>query len=139
MIPRRWRTVSHRPAKVQIIPLIDVMFLLLCFFVYATVNMVVQQGIYVDLASSGTSESLEKKTETIIVSVNEEGEYYLNKKSMNQKRLMKELKRIKESKANTTVVVNADRQATHGQVITLLDMVRRSGVDQAVFAVDPES
>ena len=73
----RWRKQISRKARVEIIPLIDVMFLLLCFFVYSTMNMVVQQGIFVDLASSDSSDVLQEDQRFIIVSVDKTGHIVL--------------------------------------------------------------
>lgn len=135
----RWRKQISRKARVEIIPLIDVMFLLLCFFVYSTMNMVVQQGIFVDLASSDSSDVLQEDQRFIIVSVDKTGQFYMNKKPISRTGLLSKLERLKQSPQKPTVVVNADKNASHGQVVVLLDLVRKSGIGQAILAVEPES
>lgn len=134
----RWRAAAVRRGRIEIVPLIDVMFLLLCSFVYATMNMVVQKGIFVDLASSETSQSLPEEKEVTTVSVDRAGTFYLDRRPVSREALASALARLGRSPKKPTVVVNADKSAAHGQVIQLLDLVRKSGVGQAVFAVEPE-
>lgn len=135
----RWRhTAVARRARVEIVPLIDVMFLLLCSFVYATMNMVVQQGIFVDLASSETSEGVQDDKRLVVVSVDRKGTYYIDKRRVSRRELLTALEEVRKRSAKPTVMVNADKDASHGQVVELLDLVRKSGVGQAVFAVQPE-
>ena len=129
---------TTRKSRVEIIPLIDVMFLLLCFFIYATMNMVVQQGIFVNLASSETSQVTPQDTEDIVLSVDREGTYYMNEAPVSKNELISRLKMVQD-RAHYSVVVNADEDATHGQVIGLLDLVRKNGIEEAIFAVEPQS
>jgi len=133
----RRKLKSSRKARIEIIPLIDVMFLLLCFFIYATMNMVVQQGIFVDLASSKTSKATPTDTQQLVLSVDKNGQYYANQRFISKKALSQRLKQIKNS-YGTQVVVNADKEASHGQVVGLLDLVRQNGIEEAIFAVEPE-
>ena len=134
----RWRSFKPRKARVEIIPLIDVMFLLLCFFVYATMNMVVQQGIFVDLASSKSSSAVER-SKFVVVSVDAEGTFYLDKKPMSRIALEDALRGIKNLPEFKSIILNADKEAKHGQVVKLLDMIRKSGVKMAIFAVEPQA
>ncbi len=133
---RRRISQSSRGAPVEIIPLIDVMFLLLCFFVYATMNMVLQKGISVNLASSTTYEEVEGREEPITLSVDKDSKIYFNKEPITREELLFYLRGLKETGQEKTVIISADKDATHGQVIALLDIVRRSGLREAVFAVE---
>jgi biopolymer transport protein ExbD len=100
--------------------------------------MMVQRGISVELASSQSSGEV-RGTEFIVVSVDKSGKYFLNKKAVSEKELSAFLIKMKTSAEKNTVIVSADKEAYHGQVIKLLDIVRRSGVKTAVFSVRQEN
>ncbi len=135
-----WREKRTRKSRVEIIPLIDVMFLLLCFFVYASINMVAQQGIFVDLATSQSSEPLsdEQANAALFVSIDKDGHYYLNRSRTSRDRMIKVLESVADDPRKRDVVVQADETVPHGKVVGLLDIVRMSGVKTAVFAVEPD-
>jgi len=97
--------------------------------------MVLQKGIFVDLASSTTYESVEETEGPITLSVNKESQIFFNKEPISREDLMFYLKGLEKTRSERVVVINADRDATHGQVIALLDLVRQSGLSQAVFTV----
>lgn len=135
-----WREKRTRKSRVEIIPLIDVMFLLLCFFVFASVNMVAQQGIFVDLAASSSSEPLsDTQTNTaLFVSINKDGQYYLNRRRVSRDRMIKVLETTANDPRRKDVIIQADEAVPHGMVMGLLDLVRLSGIEHAAFAVEPE-
>ncbi|MCB0339955.1 MAG: biopolymer transporter ExbD, partial [Bdellovibrionales bacterium] len=68
---------SRRRARVDIVPLIDVMFLLVAFFMLLSISMVFQKGISVDLSVSGTSETNSEQLEPLVISITSLGEYFL--------------------------------------------------------------
>ena len=115
------------------------MFFLLATFMMVSLSMVKNHGISVSLASSETSEAVRQDDRTVVVSVDKSGRYYLDKNTVSRGQLETALAKVRRNSRKQTVVVNADKSASHGQVITLLDIVRKSGVGQAVFAVDAEN
>lgn len=124
---------------VSIIPLIDVMFLLLCFFVFLTLAMVLQEGIPVELASaeSGDPRTIEK--DQLVVSVKSNGALFLNKKKMTEKKLLEKLKQVAEQSADRVVLINAARRSEHQRVMSAMDLIREAGLSNVVFTVKPEA
>lgn len=139
-IPEGFRSKcqQQRRARVEIIPLIDVMFLLVAFLMVTSISMVVQKGIFVDLASARSSSDHNRDSEVLVISVNQSGELFLNRKTIDEKELLQELEAAVALDKNRSVIINADRDARHGAVISALDLVRQSGLHNIVFSTEPD-
>lgn len=122
---------------IDIIPLIDVMFLLLCFFIFITMAMVVQEGVNVDLARAESSQSVQDQ-DPIVISVKESGSLFLNKEEMSDEALRSTLRNRAESDSEQPVFINADEEARHTRVMFALDSVRRAGLSNVTFTVKPK-
>lgn len=127
-----------RKARVEIIPLIDVMFLLVAFFMVVSMSMVMQKGIFVDLSPAETADSSMKEDNSLIVSVDEEGIFYLNKEVIELVSLKEFLMKKARFNKDTDVVINADKKARHEMVVQALDVVRKSGLHNVIFSVEPK-
>lgn len=140
----RWHRRSPRRARVEMIPLIDCMFLLLTFFIYIATAMVLQRGIPVDLAHASSGEPLTKEVKPIHVFIRSSGELYLEEMPVTAADLSSRLHAFVVSDASTgsgfprPVVVNADKGVLHERVVEVLDLARESGVSQVVLAVEPK-
>ncbi len=116
----------QRPARIEMIPLIDTVFLLLVFFIYAAISMTVHRGIPVDLPAAPSS--IVNKEDYLSISVTEEGKVFLNKIEVSLVELPDLLSQEKGRSPEIKVFINADKKAYHGLVIKVLDAVRRSGI-----------
>lgn len=136
----RWRNkMNAQKARVEMIPLMDCMFLLLCFFIYVTMTMVVQKGIFVDLAKAETGESIkEEEKKSLYLTVNRQGELFIDKDPVTKEALPQKLRQFRQQHKDGIVVLNADKGTIHETVMGVLDFVRRNGVSQVVFTVEPE-
>ena len=137
MSSSRVRAMGERKARVEILPLIDVIFLLLCFFIYMTMMMVVQKGIFVDLASSKSGMDIKEEKKMLTLSIDREGQIFLNKEMVAGDRL--EARLIELKKEDPVLIINADEDVAHRDVIRLLDLVRQAGMGEIIFTVEPES
>lgn len=122
---------------IDIIPLIDVIFLLLCFFIFLTLAMVVQEGIAVDLAKATTGESVERERKPLVVSVDQDGKIYLDEEQVTEDELPARLRAHARRNPDRPVHLNADEGAQHGRVITALDAVRQSDLTNLVLTIKP--
>jgi biopolymer transport protein ExbD len=120
-----------KKARVEMLPLIDVVFLLLVFFIYAMVSMVVHHGLKVDLPSVGTS-SLEKE-DYISITIDAENHLFLNEEPVAAAGLAARVKAL-----NKPVFINGDRQADLGLAIELLDDLKQAGIEKVSFSCNPE-
>lgn len=124
-------------ARVEIIPLIDVMFLLVAFFMVISISMVMQQGIFVDLAPAQSGKTDYEKNDSLVVSIKADGSLYLNKSKLDLIELKNALSKAAAQTTETLIIINADGAASHQSVIAAMDTIRQSGLHNIVFAVEP--
>lgn len=133
------RSPDDDDEAIDIIPLIDVMFLLLCFFIFLTLAMVMQEGIAVDLAQARSGESVAGQKQPLAVSVKADGSIYLNKEEVPDGKLPERLQQHARKNPDRSVRLNADEGANHSHVITALDAIRQSKLSNLVFTIKPEN
>ena len=119
--------------QIDIAPLIDMVFLLLIFFML-TSSFVVQPGIKVNLPKAVTSRVLEQKDINIIISA--ESVIYLNNKVVNLKELRNILEKRRNQDENIPVLIKADRRSSLGRVVEIWDLCRELGINKVNIATD---
>ncbi len=121
-----------REARVEMVSLMDVMFLVLVFFVYSIFNMAVHHGLKVDLpAAPGALE----KGERVVVTIDAQDALQLNGRPLSQEDLVAEVKRLVSVRRETPVLIAGDRKASLGVGIGLLARLKAAGVEKASFQV----
>ena len=114
------------------IPLMDVMFLNLLFFVYASFSMTIHRGLKVDLPSA---RGAREKGEQAIITLMADSSLYLNKQPMPLDELV--LATVKLWREHSTpVLISADKTAPLGTGIELLSKLKNGGVERVAFQVD---
>ena len=126
----------HRKARIEIIPLIDIMFFLLASFMMASLTMIKMQSIKMNLPTA-TQATRDFKPEIINLSVDKIGEVYVEKKPVTSAELHTYLSNRYHLNTNIPVYISGDKDATHGAVIRVLDLVRREGIQKVSFAIAP--
>ena len=121
-----------REARVEMVSLMDVMFLVLVFFVYSVFNMAVHHGLKVDLpVANGVLE----KGERIVVTIDAHDALQLNGRPLEQDSLVSEVGRLVSVRNETPVLISGDRKASLGTAIGLLARLKAAGVEKASFQV----
>ncbi|MBE9546404.1 MAG: biopolymer transporter ExbD [Proteobacteria bacterium] len=113
-------------ARIEMIPLIDVVFLLLVAFIFMMMSMVVHRGIPVDLPQSSTS-CVDKK-DFISIGVRADGKIFLEKEEVTLDELLSRLSSRHDKFLEMKVVIMGDKKAPYERVISVMDMVRKSGI-----------
>ncbi len=136
----------HTPiedAQVQIIPLIDVIFCILTFFILASLQFTRQQAINVDLpkASSAAASNINaSQSQNILpVTIDAVGQTYVEKQPIQREQLAGILRNYLQKNPNGVLVLNASRSATYNDVIELLDLLRQVGGDRVSLGIIPGS
>ncbi|RCJ40211.1 biopolymer transporter ExbD [Nostoc minutum NIES-26] len=132
----------HTPieeAQVQIIPLIDVVFCILTFFLLAALQFTRQQVINVDLpkASTSTVAGATSQTGSQIVTIDAVGNTYIEKQPVKREDLAQRLRKYLEENPNGVLVLNASRTSTYNDVIETLDLMREVGGDRVSLGIIP--
>ena len=127
---------SHKKVRIEMLPLIDIVFLLLVFFIYAMLSMAVHRGLPVELPLSSTAQ-IDKKL-TLSVSVEADETIYVNKERV----ALEHLPEVLRSKAALTrepgVLIFADRSLQYQMIYNVLDKIRQAGLSRISLQADFE-
>ena len=126
----------HKRARIEIIPLIDIMFFLLASFMMVSLSMIKLQSIKVDLPTA-TARGRDVKPEIFNIAVNKLGDAYVGEERKSLADLYATLTNRVHANTNLPVYITGDKDASHGAVITVLDTVRRAGIQKVAFAITP--
>ncbi len=124
---------------VNILPLIDVLFLLLAFFIVLTTSMVLRRGIHVDLAKAQSGGKVSHEAEALEVGVDAAGALFLGDVPQTKESLLSTLREKFQAQADRRVLISADKNARHENVTAALDAVRVSGFRKITLNVSPET
>lgn len=129
----RRRSRWDEGARVEMLPLIDVMFLLLVAFVYSVTAMVRSEAIPVDLPRLTTSASQDLSS-VLVVTVQSSGKVYAGGGEVDAAGLTARIESLREGDPDLSVLVNADADARHRDVAAVLDRLRACGQERVFLA-----
>jgi biopolymer transport protein ExbD len=124
----RLNTRAHKKAKIEIVPLIDVVFFLLATFVMVSLSMTRSQGMQVQLPSASTSQTQDSSEKALTLTVMQTGEIFYNKEKISAAQLPFKLQSFKASSKDPKVVVSAAADADFKKVVAVLDEARKIGI-----------
>jgi biopolymer transport protein ExbD len=119
---------ANRKARIEIIPLIDIIFFLLATFVMVSLSMTKNQGMSVQLPTASTSQSHEDQPKSITLTVTDKGDVFYNKDKITMAQLPFKLQTLKSIDKDPKVVVNADASTDFKMVVGVLDEARKIGI-----------
>ena len=122
----------RRRARLELTPLLDVMFLVLVFFIHGIFDMAVHRGMKVSLPEAkGSAE----RGERIVVTVGPDDSVELNGIRMSRDEAVARVKALSAVGVQMPVLVSADRRASFGAGVELLAALKEAGVDAASVQV----
>lgn len=121
-------------ARIEIIPLIDIMFFLLASFMLVSLSMVNLKSIKVNLPTA-TAATIDARNDFISISVDKSGGAYLDKQPIGLNELAQRLSTAHQTNENVRVFISGDQDARHGDVIHVLDVVRSAGIEKVAFEI----
>ncbi|RBP46008.1 outer membrane transport energization protein ExbD [Roseimicrobium gellanilyticum] len=124
--------IPQKKARLEIIPLIDIMFFLLASFMLVSLTMAKQQTIKVSLPTATTAKT-DFKPDMINLAVDASGNYFMDTNRMTLPDLEKALFEKFRANAETPVYISGDANARHGSMVQVLDTVRRVGFQKVAF------
>ena len=130
--------IPHKKARIEIIPLIDVMFFLLASFMMVSLSQVHMKGIKVNLPTGASGET-QSKREYISVSVDMNGNFFFDKDEVSREEMQSRLEKVHQSAPDAKVFVRGDRDTVHGNIVQLLDMLRSAGFYKISFEIKSEA
>ncbi|WP_250124169.1 biopolymer transporter ExbD [Chroococcidiopsis sp. CCMEE 29] len=111
------------PTAINIVPMIDVIFAILTFFIMSTLFLTRSEGLSVNLPQSQTAKV--QPSSPITVTISSQGQIALNRKSIQLEALDGQVQQMIAPNQEALVVVNADKAVSHGQVVAVMDVLRR--------------
>ena len=126
----------HKKARIEIIPLIDIMFFLLASFMMASLSMMRLQSIRMNLPTATVARK-DTKPEMVNISVDKLGDISIDKKPYNFPEVQQYLSNKFSTNASLPVYIAGDEEATHGMIINVLDLVKGVGIQNVSFAIAP--
>ncbi len=121
--------------RIEIAPLIDVIFCILTFFILATLQLTRQQGIAVDLP--GATTGVPQIRQVFVVSVDVLGQVYVDQQPVTTEQLKQQLVGYKQLNPEGMMVLYAPRNAIYDDVVTVLDLLRSVGGERVALATIP--
>jgi len=111
------------PFQINVVPMIDVVFAILTFFIMATLFLSKTEGLPVNLPKATTAKS--QASNQITITINANGDVALNRQPIILETLETKIKLLMKADQQTLVIINADEAVRHGQVIAVMDQVRK--------------
>ncbi len=121
----------------QLAPMIDIMFLLLCFFIAAQIYAQWETEIDITLPTAVTGEPPNRLPTEIIINIHRDGETVVNQRTLDDVGLFNLLERIVDLYPGQPVLIRADLQTHYEHVIRILDMCRTVDIWNISFATAP--
>ena len=119
---------------VNIVPMIDVIFAILTFFIIASLDLIRIDNIPVDLPSSRTSSLVEKKP--LILTIDRESNIFLGDKPIDSGMIVDQINEFITDNSNKILVISADKNVPHGKVVEVLDQIR--SIDNLSIGISTE-
>ncbi len=127
-----WQDIAEQEVRIEIVPMIDVIFCILTFFILAAVGFSRQQSITLNLpkATSGVAQM----REMLVVSLDNQGQLYLEKQPVSQVQLYSAIKNYHSLNPAGLMVLHASQDISYSRVIEVLDMLKEVGGDRVALA-----
>ena len=125
----------RRKVVINITSLIDVIFMLLLFFMI-TSTFLEQPGIKLELPAARTSAHAEPQE--FVLTVDKKGGLFLNRRPLAMENLEAEIRKAMPDMKDAALVLKADQEISHGLVVRIMDLAKRGGVRKLIIGTKPE-
>jgi biopolymer transport protein ExbD len=130
--------IPKKHARIEIIPLIDIMFFLLASFMMVSLSQTTMKGMKVNLPT-GASGKTQSKKDYVSLSVDKDGFYYFDKQRIALEEILPKLQQVYRTNPEAKIFIRGDREAVHGNVTRMLDQIRSSGFSKLSFEIKSQA
>ncbi len=131
-----FKSTLNKKSNINIIPMIDVIFFLLVFFMLFTSFRATPEGLEMQLPTAETV--TEQPQEHIVIEISPEGEYYLEGELMPLADIQSRVQELNEEEDNLVAIINADEETKYHYVISVMDSLRQGGFSNLALAAERE-
>jgi biopolymer transport protein ExbD len=128
--------LERKSARIELIPLVDIIFLLLVFFIYSMLSMVVYRGIPVTLPNAETVESAIEQA--VFITVDKTGNVFVDKALIDRDELLSRLRKEQAAFPQKIAIISGDGQSPYSVFVDVLDKVRLAGFKRVSMEARPE-
>ena len=133
------RSRGRRTPRIEMLPLIDIVFLLLVFFIYAMLSMAVHRGLSLDLPESTQAIATQENQIVLSIRAAPSGlEFFLDKTAVPLDELSRRLAQAAEMEDDPLLLLFADENISYQQLYQVLDELKKSGISNISLQASSE-
>ena len=129
----RKRIREAETAEIDITPMMDIVFIMLIFFIVTT-SFVKEAGI--DVNKPEAAQAQKKPSATIFIAIRANGEIWMDKRAVDVERVGATVEKLLAESPTDTVIIQADKEAKHGVVVSVMDQIKLAGIDKISIAAE---
>jgi biopolymer transport protein TolR len=122
-------------SEINVVPYIDVMLVLLVIFMITA--PLLSQGVKVDLPKAAAQPVDSQDRETLVVTVDREGRYFLDDRRITSEELGRKVAAILRARPQTPVLIRGDRQSNYGEVVKAMTLLQSAGAPSVGLLTEP--
>ena len=122
-------------SEINVVPYIDVMLVLLVIFMITA--PLLSQGVKVDLPKAAAQPVDSQDRETLVVTVDREGRYFLDDRRITSEELSRKTAAILRARPQTPVLIRGDRQSNYGEVVKAMTLLQSAGAPSVGLLTEP--
>ena len=122
-------------SEINVVPYIDVMLVLLVIFMITA--PLLSQGVKVDLPKAAAQPVDSQDRETLVVTVDREGRYFLDDRRITSEELTRKVAAILKARPQTPVLIRGDRQSNYGEVVRAMTLLQSAGAPSVGLLTEP--
>ncbi len=122
-------------SEINVVPYIDVMLVLLVIFMITA--PLLSQGVKVDLPKAAAQPVDSQDRETLVVTVDREGRYFLDDRRIAPEELSRKVAAILRARPQTPVLIRGDRQSSYGEVVKAMTLLQSAGAPSVGLLTEP--
>ena len=120
---RKFYKSYNRDPQINILPMIDIIFVILSFFIVSSLYLVKLESIPLNLPNAETSKN--ELSDPMIVSLDEEGNIYIDKNISNRESFENDISKLIVNEDKKYILIRADKDIKYGEVVYVLDIIRK--------------
>lgn len=118
---------------INVTPMVDVVLVLLVIMMVSAIY-IVSQALKVELPKTASSDGVAQAQ--LVVTIQKDGSYLFNQKPITEESLRREFKSAKDKNKDASLILTADREAMHGDVVHVIDLAKVEGITKFAITVD---
>ncbi|MBI3545312.1 MAG: protein TolR [Gammaproteobacteria bacterium] len=122
-------------SEINVVPYIDVMLVLLVIFMITA--PLLSQGVKVDLPQAAARPVDSPDNETLVVTIDREGKYFLDDRRISSDELSRKVEKILRLRPQTPVLIRGDRQSNYGEVVKAMTLLQAAGAPSVGLLTEP--